>query len=73
MTLARRYAYAFFFDAPLPLPMVDEPIPGLAPLTVQDRAEVAPGPSEELDRVCDGILGLGTDLQNRYFLARDAV
>ncbi len=73
VTLARRYAYAFFFDAPLPLPMVDEPIPGLARLTVRDPAELAPGRSEELDRVCDGILGLGSDLQNRYFLARDAV
>jgi hypothetical protein len=53
---ARRYAHFFFFRAPLPAPGVVEPLPGLARLTVRDLDELAPGASESLDRICDGIL-----------------
>ncbi|MGI9602341.1 MAG: hypothetical protein ACR2QE_10680 [Acidimicrobiales bacterium] len=70
--LARRYAYAFFFDAPIPAPLVDEPYPGLARHTVERVDELLPGVNTDLDRICDGILGrLGSDQANRYFLAAD--
>ncbi len=67
--LARRYAYAFFFDAPIPAPLVEEPYPGLARLTIESLEQLEPGADAELDRICDGVLGrLGSDVANRYFL-----
>ncbi len=69
--LARQYAYAFFFDAPISVPLVEEPIGGLARLTVEDGAMLEPGKNADVDRICDGILGrLPSDLANRYFLRR---
>ncbi|MCU1447965.1 MAG: hypothetical protein JWP02_135 [Acidimicrobiales bacterium] len=53
---ARRYAYLFFFRAPVPSPGVEEHVLGLARLTVHDLAELAPGRDPGLDRICDGIL-----------------
>jgi hypothetical protein len=57
--LARRYAYLFFFRFPVATPGVDEHILGLARITVRDLAELEPGRSASLDRICDGILGGG--------------
>lgn len=57
--LARRYAHFFFFRAPLRLPGVRESLPGLARLSLQSDAELAPGVDADLDRICDGLL-LGT-------------
>jgi hypothetical protein len=57
--LARRYAYLFFFRTPIDSPYVVEHIPALARLTVNDLAELEPGRNAALDRICDGILGLG--------------
>ena len=56
---ARRYAHAFFFRAPIDLPQVSEPVPGLAAITVGSVDELRPGVHEGLDRICDGILGGG--------------
>lgn len=53
---ARRYAHFFFFRAPVSAPGVIEPIPGLARLTVDSLAELAPGRNPSLDRICNGIL-----------------
>lgn len=58
--LARRYAYLFFFRAPVHSPGVEEHVPGLARITVEDLAELAPGADPDVDRICDGIL-LGGD------------
>lgn len=57
--LARRYAYLFFFRNAMAAPGVEEHVTGLCRLTVQDVAELAPGQDEDLDRICDGILGIG--------------
>jgi hypothetical protein len=57
--LARRYAYLFFFRTPVASPGVEEHVLGLARLTVDDLAALAPGTSADLDRICDGILGNG--------------
>lgn len=57
--LARRYAYLFFFRAPIASPGVEEHVLGLARLTVDDLDRLAPGIDPELDRICDGILGVG--------------
>jgi len=58
--LARRYAHAFFFSAPIPFPQVTEPLPGLARLAVRHADELRPGASASLDRICDSLLA-GTD------------
>lgn len=57
--LARRYAYLFFFRAPIASPGVEEHVLGLARITVDDLSELAPGANPAVDRICDGILGLG--------------
>lgn len=54
--LARRYAYLFFFTAPVTAPGVTEHIPGLAQITITDLAELEPSRSESVDRICEGIL-----------------
>jgi hypothetical protein len=54
--LARRYAYLFFFRAPIPSPGVVENVPGLARITVDDAAGLVPGRDTAIDRICDGIL-----------------
>jgi hypothetical protein len=54
--LARRYAYLFFFKAPVAAPGVEEHIPGLARITVTDLAELLPGRNPSVDRICEGIL-----------------
>ncbi len=53
---ARRYAYLFFFRAPVASPGVEEHVLGLARITVRDLAELEPGRNPSLDRICDGIL-----------------
>ncbi|MCB0965005.1 MAG: hypothetical protein KDA98_17140, partial [Acidimicrobiales bacterium] len=57
--LAARYAYLFFFRAPVASPGVEEHVLGLARLTVDDLDQLAPGVDADLDRICDGILGRG--------------
>jgi capsule polysaccharide export protein KpsC/LpsZ len=57
--LVRRYAYAFFFRAPIGSPGVEEHILGLARLTIDDLSELRPGRNPDVDRICDGIMGLG--------------
>jgi hypothetical protein len=57
--MARRYAYTFFFRAPVASPGVEEHMLGLARLTIEDLAQLEPGHSDDLDRICDGILGQG--------------
>jgi hypothetical protein len=57
--LARRYAYLFFFRAPIASPGVEEHVLGLARITVEDIADLAPGRNPAVDRICDGILGAG--------------
>jgi hypothetical protein len=57
--LVRRYAYLFFFRSALDSPGVIEHVPGLARITVRDLYELAPGRNDSLDRICDGILGIG--------------
>jgi hypothetical protein len=59
--LARRYAYLFFFRAPVASPGVVENVPGLARITVDGLADVAPGRNHATDRICDGILTLASD------------
>lgn len=56
LDLARRYAYLFFFRAPVQSPGVEEHVLGLARITVDDLAQLAPGRLPDLDRICDGIL-----------------
>jgi capsule polysaccharide modification protein KpsS len=58
--LARRYAYLFFFRAPLPSPGVEEHVPGLARIVVEDLEELSPGRNEAVDVICDGILKGGS-------------
>lgn len=55
--LVRRYAYLFFFRAPVHSPGVEEHVLGLARITVRELDELAPGRDADLDRICDGILG----------------
>ena len=57
--LARQYAHLFFFEAPIDSPGVEEHVPGLARLTVDDLAMLAPGANLAVDRICDGIIGDG--------------
>lgn len=54
--LARRYAYTFFFRAPVASPGVEEHVLGLARLTIDELTELEPGRSPDLDRICDVIL-----------------
>jgi hypothetical protein len=54
--LARRYAYLFFFRAPVPSPGVVEHVPGLARIVVEDLEELRPGRNEAVDLICEGIL-----------------
>ena len=56
LELARQYAHFFFFRAPLSAPGVQEPLPGLARLTIDDPSQLLPGADAALDRICDGIL-----------------
>jgi Capsule polysaccharide biosynthesis protein len=56
VALARRYAYLFFFRAPVASPGVEEHVPGLARLTTSDLDELRPGHNRDVDRICDGIL-----------------
>ncbi len=53
---ARRYAHFFWFRGPVKAPFVTEPLPGLARLTTTDLADLRPGTSPEVDRICDLIL-----------------
>lgn len=57
--MVRRYAYSFFFRAPIGSPGVEEHILGLARLTVDDLSDLAPGRNPDVDRICDGIMGSG--------------
>ena len=54
--LARRYAYTFFFRAPVVSPGVEEHVLGLARVTVDDLTDLQPGRSPNVDRICDLIL-----------------
>ncbi|MEY2426647.1 MAG: hypothetical protein QOI61_2219 [Actinomycetota bacterium] len=53
---ARRYAHYFFFRGPVAAPLVTEPLPGLARLSTDEAADLAPGASAAVDRICDLIL-----------------
>jgi hypothetical protein len=55
--LARRYAHLFFFEAPVGVPGVEEHVPGLARITVDDLADLTPGKHPAVDRICASILG----------------
>lgn len=57
--LSRRYAYLFFFRAPVAAPGVEEHVLGLARTTVRDIEELAPGRNAAMDRICEGILDGG--------------
>lgn len=59
LELARRFGYLFFLRAPVQAPGVEEHVPGLARITVEDLAELAPGRNADLDRICDGLLAGG--------------
>ncbi len=54
--LVRRYAHAFFFEAPVRSPGVEEHILGLARITIGDLDELAPGRDPDIDRMCDLVL-----------------
>ncbi|MBV8462379.1 MAG: hypothetical protein JO368_03740, partial [Acidimicrobiales bacterium] len=54
--LARRYAYLFFFRAPIGAPYVEEHVPGLARITIDDLGQLAPVRLPDVDRICDQIL-----------------
>ena len=54
--MARRYAYLFFFRAPVASPGVEEHLPGLAQITIGGLDELRPGVNESVDRICDTIL-----------------
>jgi hypothetical protein len=53
---AQRYAYAFFFTAMIPFPLVREPLPGLVRLEARHTDDLSPGVDPGLDRICGGIL-----------------
>ncbi|MBA2283212.1 MAG: hypothetical protein H0W25_18540, partial [Acidimicrobiia bacterium] len=55
--LVRRYAYLFFFRAPVKVSWVEEHVLGLARINIRDIDELASGRDPELDRVCDLVLG----------------
>lgn len=56
LELARKYAYLFFFRAPYATAGINEPLPGLARITVRKLDELAHGCNDQLDRLCDAIL-----------------
>lgn len=56
--LARRYAYLFFFRAPIDSPGVVEHVPGLAAITIGPD-DLGPGRREAIDRITEGILDGG--------------
>lgn len=58
--LARRYAFLFFFRAPVASPGVVENVPGLARLT-RGLDGLAPGADADVDRMCDAILDPTSD------------
>jgi hypothetical protein len=62
---ARRYAYHFFFNRMIPLPIV-EPKAGypIYRLKLEALAQLFPGESRGLDTICDGILGKGNFVMN---------
>lgn len=53
---ARCYAHFFWFRAPVRAVGVREPYPGLARLTIESDAELAPGANPDLDWICSAIL-----------------
>ncbi len=53
---ARRYAHFFWFRAPIGAVGVREPWPGLARLTIDSDADLAPGADADLDWICSAIL-----------------
>ncbi|HVV36704.1 MAG TPA: hypothetical protein VHC63_08905 [Acidimicrobiales bacterium] len=55
----RRYAYLFFFRAPVQSPGVVEHVPGLARVDVTSLDELKPGANPDVDRICAEILGSG--------------
>jgi hypothetical protein len=57
--LARRYAYLFFFRAPIDFGLVEEHVPGLARTRVRDLDELRPGRNRSIDRIVEGILDGG--------------
>jgi hypothetical protein len=57
--LARRYAYLFFFRAPVHSPGVEEHVLGLARVNVSDLHELEPGRLPDVDRICEGIISGG--------------
>lgn len=58
--LARRYAHLFFFRATYRSVGVDEPLPGLARIDVEQIEDLAPGRDPRLDQLCDAVLGRGS-------------
>ena len=56
-----RYAHLFFFGAPVASPGVEEHVLGLARLTIDDLAGLAPGANPAVDRICDLVLGSAPD------------
>lgn len=57
--LARRYAYLFFFRAPIDSPGVVEHVPGLARIEIRNVDDLRPGRNPAVDRIVDGILSGG--------------
>jgi hypothetical protein len=58
---ARRYAYAFFFQAPVRAPFVEEQIPGLVRITTDTIDPLMPGCDLAVDRLCREILGAAVE------------
>jgi hypothetical protein len=59
LTLARRYAYLFFFRVPVRAAHAVEHVPGLARITTTELSDLAAGVDPDMDRLCDAILGGG--------------
>ena len=56
LSRARRYAHAFFLRAPMQGPFVEEPVAGLADITIDSIDPLLPGRDPAVDRLCDEIL-----------------